>query len=434
MPSKRPPVDKRSVSKRDLDRLPKFQEGGFAGSVLNRILPSEQKKIEETAKYYDTYNDLVAKYNKDLEDYKALYAKAETDYKKAFADYQTQGQEFQRTQVDPYNAAVEQYQRDVENYNKAYQTYLDRYTAAEQKYKTDYDAYDKAYQDYLKQYEAYEQAFPAYQKALEEYESKVYTPAYDKYVQDVDAYNRLVEAFDKTYVMDSPDTYDSYRLAGRGGTGLMRNANDQFISYWDLANSSSYFTKDPGSGYYLRRQNPTESRALQHIRQGYTHRFVDPVTGKEYFMYQSKGTESPNAQQRAGTDYYITGQGNNLTLHFFRPPTATAPSAPTYAPPSQTVPEPSFTMQAPTPNLPTFTRQQPTFTREAPVFTLQEPEFNFTATSPTAPKTPEMNPEELQAYQERAQKMAGYRASGLEKAFEMGMLPEIAQYFKRGVM
>jgi len=76
-----------------------------------------------------------------------------------------------------------------------------------------------------------------------------------------------------------------------------------------------------------------------------------------------------------------------------------------------------------------FSLQQPTFG-----FNEAAPTFQFNQQQPQRPKDPEMTPEQLQAYQERAQKMAGYRASGLEKAFEMGMLPEIAQYFKRGIM
>lgn len=401
---KRPPVDKRSVSRRDFDRLPKFQEGGFA--VLNRILPSEQKKIEETAAYYDTYNDLVDKYNRELEDYKALYAKAEEDYRRAFANYQTQGQEFQRTQVDPYNAAVEQYQRDVDAYNRAYQSYLDQYAGAEQKYRSDYDAYEKAYREYEAKFNEFLRANPDYESQVRNYERN-----YNLYLDDIDRYNRMVSNYERTFVMSGPDAYSTFQMMDDGSLVNVENPNEVYGANTASNNANIYFTRDPGTGLYIRRQEPIRSAS-----------YTRPDSGPELTL-----------AQRIGPDSYIGGVNNNYRTYYFNAPEErylpVAPSEPTFV---GTFPE--FTAKNPTANLPTFTQQAPTFTREAPVFTGQEPEFNFTAPPPTAPQAPEMTPEELQAYQQRAQKMAGYRASGLEKAFEMGMLPEIAQYFKRGVM
>jgi hypothetical protein len=465
MLKKRPPVDKRSVSKRDFDRLPKFQEGGFA--VLNRVLPSEQKKIEETAKYYDTYNELVNKYNQSLKDYEDQYNAAteaynlrakdyetryntETDrYNKALEDYNRQVGLFQTQQVDPYNAALTQYQRDQEAYAKAYQDYLDQYSVAEQAYQTQYSDYEKQYQDYLNQYSKYEATLPEYQKRLDEYQN-TYDATFKKYEQEVDAYNKAWQDYQNTYVMARPDAYRTMMLGGRGNIlQNVENMGGDFVGTIDAyKNPSLMYTYVPGSDrLYLQRQNPTVSRALE-LRRGpnNTWNYVDPVSGAILHSEWGKGAASqmPGFAKRAQPNYYISGfSPSALTIHYFNEPTASAPNAPAFAPPAHTVAEPSFTVQAPTPNLPQFTAREPSFTQKEPVFSLQQPTFAFNEAAPTfqfnqqqpqRPKDPEMTPEQLQAYQERAQKLAGYRASGLEKAFEMGIAPEIAQYFKRGIM
>lgn len=462
--NKRPPVDKRSVSKRDFDRLPKFQEGGFA--VLNRILPSEKKKMEETAKYYDTYNELVNRYNRELEDYQGLYGRTvdeynqavrgyESDYEstvgrynKALEDYNRQAEEFDRTQVNPYNAALLKYQQDQEAYAKAYQDYENQYLAAQQAYEQQYADYEKAYQKYLQDYAGYEASFPEYEKRFNEYQN-TYNAAFKKYEQEVDAYNKLMEAYQNTYVMGGPDTYATYQLGGKVGNVLQNVATpgSGVLGLATVYDNNLLFTRDPGSGLYLRRQSPTESRALE-INQVSPRewQYIDPVTKQVLFTaYGAKGAgnTSPTFQQRVGQDYYLTGRAGGLTANYFKEPTASVPNAPAFTPPANTVPEPQFTIQAPTPQLPSFTAREPSFTREAPVFNVQQPqfvfdraapEFRFDAPEPQRPKDPEMTPEQLQEYQARAQKMAGYRSSGLEKAFEMGIAPEIAQYFKRGVM
>jgi hypothetical protein len=466
MLNKRPPVDKRSVSKRDFDRLPKFQEGGFA--VLNRLLPSEKKTIEETSKYYDTYNDLVNRYNQELEDYKNQYRMATEAYDLSAKDYEArynrelenfnramqaynrQGEEFQRTQIDPYNAAVIQYQKDQEAYAKAYQDYLNQYSAAEQAYESQYSDYEKAYQAYLDEYAKYEAAFPEYEKRFNEYQN-TYNSAFEQYKREVDAYNALLEDYqNKTYVPYGQDSFATYRVIGGRQPSLenVENSRERHLLS-NLGNNQNFlFTLDPDSGLYVRRQSPTESRALEINKINNSRwQYIDPVTKQVLFTAvntSGKGNfVTPTFQERVGQDYYLTGGAGNLVVNYFKQPTASVPNAPAFTPPSPLVPEPQFKAQAPTPQLPTFTAREPTFTREVPVFNVQEPTFGFSEAAPVfqfdrqapvRPEAPKMNPEQLQAYADRARKLAGYRSSGLEKAFEMGIAPEIAQYFKRGVM
>jgi hypothetical protein len=72
--------------------------------------------------------------------------------------------------------------------------------------------------------------------------------------------------------------------------------------------------------------------------------------------------------------------------------------------------------------------QQP-FTLKPPQFTARAPEFR--AQEPQEPSYPV---DQFEAYRNRAQKMAGYRAQGLEEALARGMLPEISRRFSKGVM
>jgi len=68
-----------------------------------------------------------------------------------------------------------------------------------------------------------------------------------------------------------------------------------------------------------------------------------------------------------------------------------------------------------------FTMAQPSFGMQAPEFTKQ------------APVMPNFTPEQLQQYQQQARQRAAQRASGLGSAFDMGIAPEVAQYFRKGI-
>jgi hypothetical protein len=69
-----------------------------------------------------------------------------------------------------------------------------------------------------------------------------------------------------------------------------------------------------------------------------------------------------------------------------------------------------------------FAMQQPSFTAQAPQMTTQ------------APVMPDFTPEQFQQYRQQAQRRAGQRASALNTAFDMGIAPEVAQYFRRGIV
>jgi hypothetical protein len=68
-----------------------------------------------------------------------------------------------------------------------------------------------------------------------------------------------------------------------------------------------------------------------------------------------------------------------------------------------------------------FTMAQPSFGMQAPEFTKQ------------APVMPNFTPEQLQQYQQQARQRAAQRASSLGSAFDMGIAPEVAQYFRKGI-
>ena len=420
MLNKRPPVDKRSVSKRDFDRLPKFQEGGFAGSVLNRILPSEQKKIEETSKYYDTYNELVNQYNQSLKDYEDQYNAAtaaynlrakdyetryntETDkYNRALEDYNKQVGLFQTQQVDPYNAALTQYQQQVQDYQNKALAYDQQALAAQKAYEQQYGDYERQYQDYLKQYGDYETRYGAYEPLVRQAQSQLdaYANPYKQELNNLAAENEYYDhVYNKIYMT------------------RMRQADDYAARAQRMRDDPWWMMYEGQFG------NTPESYDQSAARLRSEAEVVIPDINRS-----AEAMERYQASLQKGG--FSFDQYNNL-VNNVNTVAKKAPAAPT------------FSIQAPVLDIKPFDQKEPTFTREAPVFSLQQPTFGFNEAAPTfqfnqqqpqRPKDPEMTPEQLQAYQERAQKMAGYRASGLEKAFEMGMLPEIAQYFKRGIM
>jgi hypothetical protein len=418
MPSKRPPVDKRSVSKKDLDRLPKFQEGGVAGSVLNRLLPSEQKKIEETAAYYDKYNDLVAEYNQKLKDYEQQYGLASAEhnklvdqfnaeqqaalarYNQELEEYNRRGEEYQRTQVDPYNAALAQYQQQVADYQNRARAYEEQALAAQKVYEQQYADYERQYQDYANQYKEYEARAAAYQPTIDVVQGEL--EFYQRpYAQDLGN----LEASSNYYNYVYNDIYQRN----------MNRAND-------YASRAQRMREDPWWMMYegqFGRTPETYDQLAANLR-SQAEVVIPDINRAADDMERYQGN-----LQRAGFsfDHY------NTLINKLNTVVRNAPPAPT------------FNVQAPVLDLKPFGEPEPVFNMQAPQFTLQKPEFtfdkpapvfNFATPQPERPVAPEMNPEELQAYQERAQKLAGYRASGLEKAFEMGMLPEIAQYFKKG--
>lgn len=418
MPSKRPPVDKRSISKQDFDRLPKFQEGGFA--VLNRILPSEQKKIEETAKYYDTYNDLVEQYNKALADYEAQYGQAAAShntavnryqadydatvsaYNKALADYEAQVAGFNRNQVEPYNAALSKYQSDYAAYLNQVNAYNEQLAKAQQAYEAQYGDYEKQYNAYLNQFKDYETQFSQYQPQIQAAQSQL--DAYQRPYAD-----QLQQLEDSTYYYNQLYYGDYSKFMGRA---------DEYASRAKMMREDPWmmmFEGQFGRTPEMYDAWAADSRSKAEVLIPDINRAAEQVE------------QADNNLRSAGFSF---DQYNDLVNNVNRVV-------------QQGPREPTFNIQAPVLNIQPFNQQEPMFTQQAPVFTGQQPTFqfdrqapvfNFNVPEPQRPAAPEMNPEQLQAYQERAQKMAGYRASGLEKAFEMGMLPEIAQYFKRGVM
>ena len=416
--NKRPPVDKRSVSKRDFDRLPKFQEGGFA--VLNRVLPSEKKKMEETAKYYDTYNELVNRYNQELEDYQGLYGRTvdeynqavrgyESDYEstvgrynKALEDYNRQAEEFDRTQVNPYNEALLQYQQQVQDYQNRALAYNQQLLTAQQAYEQQYGDYERQYQDYLKSFGDYETQYSAYEPLVRQAQSQLdaYANPYKHELNNLAAENNYY-----SYVYN--DIYSkNMRRADEAANSAQRMRTDPFWMMYE-----GQFGRTPE--YYDQQAAMFRERA----------EVVIPDINTSAALIE-------RYQASLQTSGFSFDQYNNLVNNV----NTVAKKAPT---------APTFSIQAPVLDIKPFDQKEPSFTREAPVFNVQQPqfvfdraapEFRFDAPEPQRPKDPEMTPEQLQEYQARAQKMAGYRSSGLEKAFEMGIAPEIAQYFKRGVM
>jgi hypothetical protein len=420
MLNKRPPVDKRSVSKRDFDRLPKFQEGGLAGSVLNRILPSEQKKIEETSKYYDTYNELVNQYNQSLKDYEDQYNAAtaaynlrakdyetryntETDkYNRALEDYNKQVGLFQTQQVDPYNAALAQYQQQVQDYQNKALAYDQQALAAQKAYDQQYGDYERQYQDYLKQYGDYEKRYGAYEPVIAQAQGQLdaYTRPYAKdlrgYLAENDYYN---------YVYN--DIYS--RNMSRANDYASRAQRMREDPWWMMYEGQ--FGRTPESYDQLAAGLRSQAEVV-----------IPDINRSAESMERYQAS-----LQKGGFSFdQYNSLVNNLNTVAQKAPTA-----------------PTFSIQAPVLDIKPFGEQVPTFTQQAPVFSLQQPTFTFNEAAPTfdftqqapeRPKDPEMTPEQLQEYQARAQKLAGYRATGLEKAFEMGIAPEVAQYFKRGIM
>jgi hypothetical protein len=86
-----------SVSKRDLDSLPRYQAGGPVS--LNRPLPSENRFMRDRLAEYETYNKAIEPYNRAVEEYQQQYG----GYKSAYDKYMADVEAYNRA-ADAYNA------------------------------------------------------------------------------------------------------------------------------------------------------------------------------------------------------------------------------------------------------------------------------------------------------------------------------------------
>jgi len=86
-----------SVSKRELDSLPRYQAGGPV--FLNRPLPSENQFMRDRLAEYETYNKAIEPYNRAVDEYQQQYG----GYKSAYDKYMADVEAYNRA-ADAYNA------------------------------------------------------------------------------------------------------------------------------------------------------------------------------------------------------------------------------------------------------------------------------------------------------------------------------------------